>query len=147
MKRILFLCVLWALPVLAADPAPGTVRLRDHNGDGSVSSSKASASLVDGVMKQADTNGDGTISRAEAKALNTEANEQNKKKMRQILLDFDKIDTNHAGKITRPELVRYVNTDPGLKSFVEDTTVKSASPSKNKDPGDTVTDVGYRFKF
>jgi hypothetical protein len=147
MKRILSLCVLWAFPILAADPSPGTVQLRDHNGDGTVSSSEVSASLVDGVMKQADTNGDGKVSRAEAKALNTATEEQNKAKLQKILLDYDKIDTNHDGEITRDELTRYVDADPKLKSFVEDTTMKPASPSRLRDPGDTVTDVGYRFKF
>lgn len=148
MKRILPLCVLWALPVLAAEPPPGTIRLRDLNGDGQVSRSEAETSVVDEVMRQVDTNKDGKISRAEAKALPTDTDEQNKEKMKQLLLDFDKIDTNHDGQITRQELSTYVKDEPGLKSFMDESKgVKPASATKIQDRGDSVTDIGYRFKF
>lgn len=135
------------LGVFAAESVYGKTRSHGHKGDGKVSRARTETHLVDFVMKQADTNKDGKISRAEAKTRPTGTDEENKGKMKELLLDFDKIDANHDGQITRAEVVRYLDTDAGLQTFVQDTTVKPVCPSRLQDPGDAITDVGFRLKF
>lgn len=146
MKRILPLCVLWALPAFAADPSPGTVFLRDLNGDGKISPSEASASLVDGVMKQADTNGDGKISRAEAKALSP-ADTQNKERLKRILLDFDKMDANGDGGVSREELSDHVQKDPKVQRFLADPKSLRNPSMQGADATEVTPVVSYHFKL
>ncbi len=136
-----------ALGVFAADAPSVKVRPHGPKSNGKVSHARTETSLVDFVMKQADTNKDGKISRAEAKNLPTGTDEKNKGKMRRLLLDFDTIDANHDGEIARAELVRCLDPDLGLQTFVQDTTVKPVSSSKIQDPSDSITDVGLRYKF
>lgn len=107
----------------------------------------AETSFVDFVMKQADTNKDGKISRVEARIHPTGADKGAIQKMKDLLTDFDKVDANQDGELTRPELVRYLDTDAGLQTFVQDTTLRPANPSRLQDPGDSITDVGFRYKF
>jgi hypothetical protein len=149
MKRTLILCALCALPALAADPPPGAAQLRDHDGDGRVSLPEARNSVVDAVMKQADANKDGRISRAEAAAIPAPAatDEQNKEKLKRILLDFNKADANGDGEVSRDELTDHVKKDPATHRVILDQS-KLANPAmQGADRTDTVPLVGYHFKM